>query len=573
MLLLLLPGGCGAFAPMGSVRPFAATSPGRAPVVPFATPPAGRPARRPALAALFAVNGEDAAAVVVPSPPALPKGASDDEVTAFIGAASERDSLYFVDTVIIGAGPAGIGVAHALLRGGLSPDRMLLIDKGRSPGASFREWHDTTKFISPSWAGYPFGVQDLNAVVPDTTVAAGEGAGTQHPTGSEYASYLERMMENTGLTCLFGEEIFSIERRATQGCFLIQSRNDRKKGDLVFIANYVVWAGGEWNSPRVLGGPTFSRDACVHYKHANVEALLDSRRGDDDPIVLVGGGEAGADLGAALANGGAKVIIVEESRDDGEQLDPSRGLSPVTRERLANAGDAISFRTGTKCTGVERRGDAVAITLDCGLSSEDTRAAFPKPTTETIETGADAVLCTGFDPSGNPLLKDLFEWNGEGLPVVTPENDESTVTKNLFLAGPSLMHRLTCKDDEEDDGEDDSKNIIFCFVYKYRTRFGVVASAILQRYMEDQTLKLQTFLETPVAEMDDNVKADLLSPEQINDIMKKKKGMQAYYRSKGFLLTDLSCAQLACGMTGNDAPTYDYESSCACGEEVECETC
>merc|ERR1712194_605976 len=145
-----------------------------------------------------------------------------------------------------------------------------------------------------------------------------------------------------------------------------------------------------------------------------------------------------------------------------------------------------------------------------------------------ITTGADAVLCTGFDPSGNPLLKDLFEWNREGLPVVTPENDESTITKNLFLAGPSLMHRLACKDGEEEedaaDKDDDSKNIIFCFVYKYRTRFGVVASAILQRYMEDQSLKLQTFLETPVAEMDEDVKADLLSPEQINEIMKKKKG-------------------------------------------------
>ena len=141
-----------------------------------------------------------------------------------------------------------------------------------------------------------------------------------------------------------------------------------------------------------------------------------------------------------------------------------------------------------------------------------------------------------------------------------------------------------CKDEDNDDGDaddgdtddDDSKNIIFCFVYKYRTRFAVVASAIIQRYLEDQQLKLQNFLDMPVEEMDENVKNDVLSADQIAEILIQKKNMQAYYRSKGFLLTDLSCAQLACGMTGNDTPRYDYDSSCCGpgnGDEAECQTC
>ena len=71
---------------------------------------------------------------------------------------------------------------------------------------------------------------------------------------------------------------------------------------------------------------------------------------------------------------------------------------------------------------------------------------------------------------------------------------------------------------------------------------------------------------------------DLLSADQIEDLLMKKKRMQSYYRSKGFLITDLSCAQLACGMTGNDAPQYDSDASCcAPGEEseaaAECNTC
>ena len=41
-------------------------------------------------------------------------------------------------------------------------------------------------------------------------------------------------------------------------------------------------------------------------------------------------------------------------------------------------------------------------------------------------------------------------------------NDESTKTPGLFLVGPQVRH----------------ENLIFCFIYKYRQRFGVVANTI-----------------------------------------------------------------------------------------------
>ena len=49
----------------------------------------------------------------------------------------------------------------------------------------------------------------------------------------------------------------------------------------------------------------------------------------------------------------------------------------------------------------------------------------------------------------------------EGSPLLTLE-DESTKTPGLFLVGPSVRH-----------GE-----LSFCFIYKFRQRFGVVADAI-----------------------------------------------------------------------------------------------
>ena len=48
-----------------------------------------------------------------------------------------------------------------------------------------------------------------------------------------------------------------------------------------------------------------------------------------------------------------------------------------------------------------------------------------------------------------------------GAPLLT-RNDESTKVPGVFLVGPSVRH-----------GE-----LSFCFVYKFRQRFGIVADAI-----------------------------------------------------------------------------------------------
>ena len=502
----------------------------------------------------------------------------DDELMTLLEQSSKAGNLYYLDVLVVGAGAAGVGVTHALLRGGMEPKRMMLIDRGDGVGSSFREWHETTRFISPSWPGYPFGIQDLNAVVPDTSVFANNG-NSEHPTGHEYADYLERMMKGINVPQMYKNAVTSIER-VPQGCFVVKTARNK-----LFIAKYVVWCGGEWISPRLHKFKDFPVDAAVHYKFANVEDLLESRRSPEDPIVLVGGGEAGADLGCALANRGARIVILESESDDndgngGEKeehveeavMDPSRRLSPATQERIERNRDKIEFKTNARCLSAKRdhATDTVTVTFEERGGGGNNKAAV----VETIDTGANVVMCTGFDPSRNSVLKERFRWK-DGSPIVTPEHDESTITKDLYFAGPALMHTLTCRPGQEDvveekekgnnnenEGDDDSKNIIFCFVYKYRTRFAVVASEILRRFVEDQRSLNET----------EETKSEF-SKEALEAIETKREQMQKYYRSKGMMLTDLSCAQLACGMNENDAPVYDYYDD-GCGEACEkCDTC
>ena len=74
------------------------------------------------------------------------------------------------------------------------------------------------------------------------------------------------------------------------------------------------------------------------------------------------------------------------------------------------------------------------------------------------------------------MSKDLFEWGlgSGGGDEVSPRlslQDESTKTPGLFLVGPAVRH-----------GE-----LSFCFIYKFRQRFGIVADAIAQGLGHDTT--------------------------------------------------------------------------------------
>ncbi|MEC7407673.1 MAG: NAD(P)-binding domain-containing protein, partial [Planctomycetota bacterium] len=95
-------------------------------------------------------------------------------------------------------------------------------------------------------------------------------------------------------------------------------------------------------------------------------------------------------------------------------------------------------------------------------SIEQTDKGFEVRTADDrrFETEEQPLLAAGFVGS-HLLVSDLFESRDDGFPVLS-ENDESTVTPGLFLCGPAVRH----------------DNHIFCFIYKYRQRFAVVAKSI-----------------------------------------------------------------------------------------------
>ena len=55
-----------------------------------------------------------------------------------------------------------------------------------------------------------------------------------------------------------------------------------------------------------------------------------------------------------------------------------------------------------------------------------------------------------------------YKENGE---VLLNDFDESTIAKNIFLTGPNVR----------------KGNTIFCYIYKFRQRFAVIANEIARR--------------------------------------------------------------------------------------------
>ena len=79
---------------------------------------------------------------------------------------------------------------------------------------------------------------------------------------------------------------------------------------------------------------------------------------------------------------------------------------------------------------------------------------------QVYKSKTQPLLASGFVGS-QTLVSHLFEEREAGFPRLN-EQDESTKVPGMYLCGPSVRH----------DNHD------FCFIFKYRQRFAVVAQSI-----------------------------------------------------------------------------------------------
>lgn len=343
------------------------------------------------------------------------------------------DSL---DVVIVGAGPAGIGMALALSK---VPDLAFGVFESDRIGESFRRWPEQTRLITPSFNSNPFGLADLNAVDENSSPAI--FAGAEHLSGPQYADYLSAVAETYDLPIACGCKVLGINADP-EGGFRLAT----EKGEL--HARFLIWATGEYQFPDL--NPFPGARACLHY--ARIE---DWKALEGNHYTVVGGYESGVDAAVNLLRLGHRVRLLARrpTWDLPDINDPSQILSPYTRERLRayEQTGRLELVFGADVVEVSQ--------TDAGgycINAADGRH---------WECDNRPVLGTGFISGGGARqIEDLWEWDDDGHVLLTPQ-DESTSTPGLFLVGPQVRHEQR----------------IYCFIYKFRQRFALIAIELAQR--------------------------------------------------------------------------------------------
>ncbi|MEP2897065.1 NAD(P)/FAD-dependent oxidoreductase [Roseibium sp.] len=343
-----------------------------------------------------------------------------------------------LSVVIVGPGPAGIGVAR-VLRDLAIPD-VWVFERGQI-GQSFRNWPKETRLLTHSFPRNVFGVADLNAVSFDSS--PGWSLRSEHPSGEAYAQYLEQAAELFGVNVQCGLDVFAIE--PIENGFTLQT----SRGTVT--ADYVIWACGLFGAPIDAGLPGGRLGR--HYGAVNSWDDV-----EEDEVYVIGGYESGIDAAIGLSQKGKDVNVLSRGAPwlDRDK-DPSRSLSPYTQQRLD------TFR---KCFSINLLSDVDVIALE----QEGSRVHTLGGDGRSWLSDGPPILATGF-LGGTKLVSQWFDHDQDGIPLLTAQ-DESTAVPGLFLVEPEVSHQ----------------GHLFCFIYKFRQRFAVVARAIAARIGADTSV-------------------------------------------------------------------------------------
>ncbi|MEM7533727.1 MAG: NAD(P)/FAD-dependent oxidoreductase [Chloroflexota bacterium] len=350
------------------------------------------------------------------------------------------------DIIIVGAGAAGIGMGAVFRDMGLT--NFTLIDRHKV-GASFARWPQQMRFITPSFTSNGFGLLDLNAVTHTTSPAF--SLQQEHLSGAEYASYLRSVADHYQLPIQTEVDVAGVQTLDANGnpCEPAQTASfllETSAG--ILQSHFLVWAAGEFQYPNLV--PFDGGEYCIHNAVVRDWGTADFVVNGDE-FIVIGGYESGIDAAINLVQLGKRVRVLDDySPWEFAGPDPSLVLSPYTLGRLRSAmetGQLELMKTGV--VSIERNRAGAGVTVH---TTDD----------QVLHTDSPPVLATGFTGS-LPMIEHLLERHPEGGYVwLTQEADESRRTPGLFLSGPFVRHG----------------NLIFCFIYKFRQRFAIIANAI-----------------------------------------------------------------------------------------------
>jgi putative flavoprotein involved in K+ transport len=196
----------------------------------------------------------------------------------------EGTAMTSAETVVIGAGAAGLGVAVEMRRRGI--DDVVVLERADSVGSSWRARYDGLHLNT---------VRRLSGL-PRHPIPAGAGT---WPSREAFIAYLEDVAARSGVDVRFGVEVQRIDRDGNRW------KVETSSG--VLQARFVVVAAGYDRVPWI---PDWSgRDQFAgELVHASQFRNADQYR--DSDVLVVGAGNTGTEIATRLADGAAARVRV-----------------------------------------------------------------------------------------------------------------------------------------------------------------------------------------------------------------------------------------------------------------------
>jgi len=172
------------------------------------------------------------------------------------------------ETVILGAGPAGLAAAYCLARRGRP---YLLLEQGAQEGAALRRLDPEMALVSPAPLSRLPEMESLEGEAPYIAIG-------------RYLELLERYCRQHGLAVTYGARVERVER---QGDGFAVVYRDEAGASRSVAARFVVNATGVISTPVLPAGfdPAATTIPWCHSREIRREALAASRR-----LLIVGGG-------------------------------------------------------------------------------------------------------------------------------------------------------------------------------------------------------------------------------------------------------------------------------------------
>jgi putative flavoprotein involved in K+ transport len=318
-----------------------------------------------------------------------------------------------METLVIGAGQAGLAVGYHLRRRGLP---FIIVDEHERVGDVWRNRWDTLRLFTPrrysGLPGMPF-----------------PGPPSAHPTKDETASYFETYAREFALPVRTGlrvERVAKVDGRFHAFCVRVSGEGGGGgEGEQVLTADKVVIATGASHHPRV---PAFARelDAAIvqlHSSHYRNRSRL--RQGS---VLVVGAGNSGAEIAMELA-GHHQVWL--SGPDTGQEpvkagSVPSRFFTPViwlvaTRLTLKTAlGRKLRDHFLDPPRGIPlgrvRRKDIIAAGIERVARTTGVRDGYPLLADGRSLQASNVIWCTGYKPDFRWLDLPL-SLNSHGFPI------------------------------------------------------------------------------------------------------------------------------------------------------------